>query len=721
RKLTNQVAIADPTVVFLGYGMAASFDGAGAVPQFKQDLERLIDGITRNAVSGVRFVLLTPIAHQDLGDPFPAGTKHNEDLKLYADAVQEVAQARKLRFVTLFDPRAGKADPAQGFVETSNGIHLSRAGYLLMASKIAADLGWTLNAARVGIQPDGTVREGSYGATVTGVDRGAKGARFTLLMDRLPPAVITYTNAATGTIHAVGPDRMRFQVPRLNEGSYVMLIDGGIVQAGDASGWSVSLDVARGPSFDQAEKLRDLIVRKNALYLNRWRPQNDTYLFGFRKHEQGQNAAEVTQFDHDVAKLEAEIHRLKQPVSHSVEVREAVPRDRFLQTTLPDRQRKLTEFTGAMREEDYRQSPVPFEVAEGFQVSLYAKDPLLAKPIQMTWDAAGRLFVAVSQSYPQLQPGTEFNDMILGIVDADGDGFADMSHVVADRLQIPTGILAGDGGLYVAHGTELLHLRDFNNDGFIDERQPVLSAFGTEDTHHLLHSLQWGPDGQMYMNQSIYIHSHIETPAGVRRLNSGGIWAYRPRTDELEVFLRGFCNPWGHVFDEYGQSFITDGAGFQGVSHGVPGAMYFTYAGGPRLLDSVSPGAYPKFAGLEVIHTPNFPADWQGDLITCDFRAHRIVRFKLEEDGVGYVTREMPDLLRTTDVSFRPVDVKLGPTARSTSPTGRTRSFNTAKWISAMRAATRRAAASGKSRTRTVRWTTRCTPTPTGRPRSCSR
>ena len=80
-----------------------------------------------------------------------------------------------------------------------------------------------------------------------------------------------------------------------------------------------------------------------------------------------------------------------------------------------------------------------------------------------------------------------------------------------------------------------------------------------------------------------------------------------------------------------------------------------------REMKSVSPGNYPKFAGLEMIASEHFPADWQGNLITCDFRAHRVVRFGLAEQGGGYVTREMPDLLRTTNVNFRPIDVKMGP------------------------------------------------------------
>lgn len=53
--------------------------------------------------------------------------------------------------------------------------------------------------------------------------------------------------------------------------------------------------------------LRAKIVEKNQLFFHRWRPQNETYLFGFRKHEQGKNGAEIPQFDPLVVKAEAEI------------------------------------------------------------------------------------------------------------------------------------------------------------------------------------------------------------------------------------------------------------------------------------------------------------------------------------------------------------------------------------------------------------------------------
>jgi hypothetical protein len=53
--------------------------------------------------------------------------------------------------------------------------------------------------------------------------------------------------------------------------------------------------------------LRSEIVAKNELFFHRWRPQNFTYIFGFRKYEQGNNAVEIPQFDPLIEKHEQEI------------------------------------------------------------------------------------------------------------------------------------------------------------------------------------------------------------------------------------------------------------------------------------------------------------------------------------------------------------------------------------------------------------------------------
>ncbi len=301
-----------------------------------------------------------------------------------------------------------------------------------------------------------------------------------------------------------------------------------------------------------------------------------------------------------------------------------------------------------------------FQLADGFEVNLFAADPLLAKPIQMNFDPKGRLWVATSETYPQVKPGQKPNDKVVVLEDTKGTGQADKVTVFADGLLIPTGIEPGDGGCYVADSAELLHLADSTGSGKADKRRVVLSGFGTEDTHHILHTFRWGPDGMLYFNQSIYIHSHIETPYGVRRLNAGGVWQFRPETMRLEVFLRGFCNPWGHSFDRWGQSFVTDGAFGEGINYGLPGAYYVFANPSPRLMTGLNPGS-PKHCGLEILSGRHLPDDWQGNMITNDFRGHRVCRFVVTEDGAGYASREKPELIKTTHDAFRPIDVKMGP------------------------------------------------------------
>jgi len=299
-------------------------------------------------------------------------------------------------------------------------------------------------------------------------------------------------------------------------------------------------------------------------------------------------------------------------------------------------------------------------LADGFEINLFASDPRIAKPIQMNFDPQGRLWLVSSSVYPHIKPGQKANDRVLVLTDIDGDGRADKTSVFADGLLIPTGVEPGDGGAYVANSTELLHFMDTDGDGRADSQRVVLSGFGTEDTHHILHTLRWGPEGFLYMNQSIYIHSHLETPYGVRRLLGGGIWRFRPETMRLEVYARGFINPWGHELDAYGQSFASDGAGGEGINYVVPGAAYPTAVGVPRILHGLNPGS-PKYAGLEIVGGRHLPEDWQGNILTNDFRGHRVCRFVITEDGSGFAAREMSELIKTKHVAFRPVDIKMGP------------------------------------------------------------
>ena len=194
--LTDEVAQVRPSVVMLGYGMASSFEGEAGLPQFKTDMERLIDAIQRDAKAPVRFVIISPLRHQKLPPPLPDPASHNSKLSQYTEALRQIAQARgfPVRGI-LFDARPA----ARARDLTDNGIHLTPQGYRWMAEETARQLGWQ---------------------------------------------------------------------PRL-----------------------------KSADKNTVEQLRQEIVRKDQWFFDRWRPQNQTYLFGFRQHEQGQNGKEIPQFD----------------------------------------------------------------------------------------------------------------------------------------------------------------------------------------------------------------------------------------------------------------------------------------------------------------------------------------------------------------------------------------------------------------------------------------
>lgn len=405
----------------------------------------------------------------------------------------------------------------------------------------------------------------------------------------------------------------------------------------------------KAPTGDGLAVLRDAVAHKNEQFFHRWRPANWTYLFGFRKHEQGQNAVEIPKFDPIVETWDGKITKLRDITRQDPAVVSEV--------------RALSESRTPAKDPHFREQPVPtFDTHPDLEVTLWAENPQLFKPIQMNWDPQGRLWVASSRVYPQIRPGQEAEDAVVVLEDTDGDGRAEKSTVFADKLLIPTGVVPdGRGGCYVGASHQLLHFEDTDGDLRADRKTIVLSSFGTEDTHHNLHTLRWGFDGHLYMNQSIYTHTHVETPWGVRRLNSAGIWRFNPDTWAFDIFTKGGCNPWGHHWDQYGNQFFTDGAGFKGVYHAMEGGTYFTYSDMRREGESISPGAYPKFCSLEVVRSPAFPEAWQGQLVTCDFRAHRLVRFALREVGSTFETVEQPDLLRSTNVTFRPIDLRFGP------------------------------------------------------------
>jgi lysophospholipase L1-like esterase len=311
-RLRDGVLSLKPTVLIVAYGGNESFDGPAGLPKFVAGLETLLDAL---APTKARLVLVAPPRQENFGAPLPDPTAHNKDVHLYGEAIRMVAKKRGAAFVDLYaglDDSYGKGAP----LLTDNSLHFTPLGYFLSARSLVAGLGLT-SSWRIDFRDPDKLPQ-MRGVGVSNLKRANDGLTFTVLDEALPLVAPQPEPQAT-MVYKCAPERV-LVVGKLPAGRYNLSIDGQKVATGDADAWARGVTLERGPEIDQAEQLRLAIIAKNRHYFHRWRPQNETYLFGFRKGEQGQNAREVPLFEPLVVKAEEDIARLRVPTAHRYEL-----------------------------------------------------------------------------------------------------------------------------------------------------------------------------------------------------------------------------------------------------------------------------------------------------------------------------------------------------------------------------------------------------------------
>ncbi|MCB1092064.1 MAG: c-type cytochrome, partial [Verrucomicrobiae bacterium] len=307
-------------------------------------------------------------------------------------------------------------------------------------------------------------------------------------------------------------------------------------------------------------------------------------------------------------------------------------------------------------------------VPEGYRVEMFASEkefPNLANPMQMSFDNRGRLWVATMPDYPHYRPGdAKPNDKILIYEDTDGDGKADKETVFADHLHLPIGFEIAPEGVYVSQEPNLMLLRDRDGDDHSESREIVLGGFDTHDTHHAISAYTADPSGAFMMCEGIFLHSNIETPYGPVRCVDGGFYRYSPQRGMLERTIQmQIPNPWGFLFDRWGQDFFLHTSGTS-VNWGLPVEVKSTFGSKtPSTPDLVPKGQSVRpTSGFEVVSSRHFPDEVQGDLIYCNNIGFLgIKQFSIQDDGTGWKTEHQPDLLVSKDGNFRPVDLEFAP------------------------------------------------------------
>ena len=317
-----------------------------------------------------------------------------------------------------------------------------------------------------------------------------------------------------------------------------------------------------------------------------------------------------------------------------------------------------------------------FTVAKGYEINLFASEvefPDLENPVNFTFDAKGRLWVATMPSYPQYQPPHKPNDKLLIFEDTDGDGKADKQTVFADGLHLPTGFEVGDKGAYVAQEPNLVHLIDNDGDDKADERKIVLGGFDSGDSHHAIGAFVWGPGGGVYMHEGTFHITQVETPYGPTRNGHGAVYRFDPTRQKLETFVSyNFANPWGHCWDAWGQNFVADASG---------GANYFGTAFSMRTQNFAGEDDFGPFkfvyrkqmeqffkkrvrptAGCEIVSSSHFPPEAQGNyLLNNCIGFQGVLQHTVKDAGSGFEGEEIEPILFSADRNFRPTDLQFGP------------------------------------------------------------
>ncbi|MBI4661240.1 MAG: HEAT repeat domain-containing protein [Verrucomicrobia bacterium] len=299
-------------------------------------------------------------------------------------------------------------------------------------------------------------------------------------------------------------------------------------------------------------------------------------------------------------------------------------------------------------------------------ISLFASEeqfPDLAKPVQMAFDPRGRLWVAVWPSYPHWNPKEGMIDKLMILEDTDGDGKADKAKVFADRLHNPTGFEFWGGGVILAQVPDIVFLKDTDGDDKADVRERILQGMDSADTHHSANSFVLDPGGALYWQEGTFHQTQVETPWGPPvRCSNAGVFRFEPRTFKFEAYVsHGFANPHGHVFDRWGQDFVTDGTGAQTYW----AAAFSGHVDYPRKhprLNTVYKQRTRPCPGTEILSSRHFPDEMQGNLLVPNVIGFLgILQYKFQDDGAGFAASEVEPIVSSTDQNFRPSDVEIGP------------------------------------------------------------
>ncbi len=322
-------------------------------------------------------------------------------------------------------------------------------------------------------------------------------------------------------------------------------------------------------------------------------------------------------------------------------------------------------------------------VPHGFTVQLFASEPMINKPINMAFDARGRLWVSSTVEYPYSadksrwsdEQGTrvkDSRDAIKILTDTDGDGKADKVTDFADGLNIPTGVLPWHkpehkAGCIAWSIPNIWYFADTDGDDKADHREILFGPLGYEkDTHGMCSSFRMGLDGWVYATHGFNNTSHLKARDGsTLDLHSGNVFRFRPDGSRVEKWTSGQVNPFGLCWDRFGNLYSAD-CHSSPIYQLIRGACYPSFGkpddglGFAPVMCEHSHGS-TGICGIVYLDGGVWGPEWDDHMLVGNCVTSRVNHDNITFTGSTPKANEQPDFITSDDPWFRPVDLQLGP------------------------------------------------------------
>jgi putative membrane-bound dehydrogenase-like protein len=324
-----------------------------------------------------------------------------------------------------------------------------------------------------------------------------------------------------------------------------------------------------------------------------------------------------------------------------------------------------------------------FVTPKDFEMKLFASEKdFQGKPIAMTWDERGRLWMCETVDYPnELHPNLdEGRDHIRILEDTDGDGVADKFTLFADKLSIPTSIAFYKGGVIVQNAKETLYLKDTDGDDKADERKVLYKGWNTSDTHGMVSNFQYGLDNWIWAMQG-YNDSHATDASGKNFQGfRQGFFRFKQDGSDLEFLRSTDNNTWGFGMSEEGIIFGSTANHNPSDYMPIPNRYYDKVRGwSSEVLHTIADtylfkpitenvrqvdqfGGYTAGAGHALYTARTYPQDfWNRTAFVAEPTGHLVGMFLLKREGADYKSTSPINLVASDDEWSSPIMAEVGP------------------------------------------------------------